>query len=181
MSGQENRIGLAATDGARRVGTQKNNLRVDLSDIKVSDDREVVITTYALGSCIAVIVHDPVRTVGGMIHYMLPLSEVSPGKAAQNPAMFADTGIPLLFDKMYQLGCKKQNLVVKVAGGGCLNDDKGLFNIGKRNYTVLRKMFWKNDIIVAAEDVGGSKSRTARLCVGSGRVTIRAHGQEVEL
>ena len=181
MSERETRTGLAAAGGSARVTTQNGLVTVDISDVKVSDDPGTVIATYALGSCIAVIVHDPVRTVGGMIHYMLPLSQVSPAKAAANPAMFADTGIPLLFEMMYQLGCKKANLVVKVAGGGALNDDKGLFNIGKRNYTVLRKMFWKNDIIIAAEDVGGSKSRTARLCVGTGRVMIRAQGQEVEL
>ncbi len=179
VSGQDR--GTVPVDGGAQVSVQNSNLTVDISDMKVSEDPDAVITTYALGSCIAVIVHDPVRKAGGMIHYLLPLSHVSPGKAATNPAMFADTGIPLLFERMYGIGCKKSDLVVKVAGGGCLNDDKGLFNIGKRNYTVLRKMFWKNDIIIAAEDVGGSKSRTARLYVGTGRVVVRAQGQEVEL
>ena len=65
--------------------------------------------------------------------------------------MFADTGIPLLFQTMYGLGCQKKDLVVKVAGGGALYDDKGLFSIGKRNYTVLRKMFWKSSVIFAGD------------------------------
>jgi len=156
-------------------------LTVDISDIKVSDDPDALIVTYALGSCIAVMVYDPVRVAAGMIHYMLPLSETAPDKAKARPAMFADTGIPLLFQTMYALGCKKQNLVVKVAGGGALYDDKGLFSIGKRNYTILRKMFWKSGVMIAAEDVGGAKSRTARLHVASGRCTITSQGTEVEL
>jgi chemotaxis protein CheD len=154
---------------------------IDISDLKVSANADDVLVTYALGSCIAVMVHDPVRVAAGMIHYMLPLSETSPEKARARPAMFADTGIPLLFQRMYALGCRKQDLVVKVAGGGALYDDKGLFSIGKRNYTVLRKMFWKSGVIIAAEDVGGAKSRTARLHVASGRCTISSQGEEREL
>jgi chemotaxis protein CheD len=157
------------------------NLTVDISDLQVSSDPDSTIITYALGSCIAVLVHDPVRVAGGMIHYMLPLSETAPDKAKVKPAMFADTGIPLLFQSMYAMGCQKEDLVVKVTGGGALYDDKGLFSIGKRNYTVLRKMFWKAGVIIKAEDVGGAKSRTARLHVGSGRCTVTSQGEEVEL
>ena len=156
-------------------------LTVDISDIKLSAEPDDVIVTYALGSCIAVMVYDPVRMAAGMIHYMLPLSETSPEKAKAKPAMFADTGIPLLFQSMYKLGCRKQDLVVKVAGGGALYDDKGVFSIGKRNYTVLRKMFWKSSVIIAAEDVGGSRSRTARIYVGNGRCTVSSQGEEKDL
>jgi chemotaxis protein CheD len=154
---------------------------VDIADARVSADTEDVLVTYALGSCIAVMVHDPVRKAAGMIHYMLPLSETSPEKAKSRPAMFADTGIPLLFHAMYGLGCRKEDLVVKVAGGGALYDDKGLFNIGQRNYTILRKMFWKAGVLIASEDVGGAKSRTTRLHVASGRCTVTSQGVEEEL
>ena len=154
---------------------------VDISDLRVSAAPDDVIVTYALGSCIAVMLHDPVRKAAGMIHYMLPLSETSPEKAKTRPAMFADTGVPMLFHSMYELGCKKSDLVVKVAGGGALYDDGGLFNIGKRNYTVLRKIFWKANVMISAEDVGGAKSRTVRLHVATGRCTIASQGQEVEL
>ena len=154
---------------------------VDISDFRVTADPEDVIVTYALGSCIAVMLHDPVRKAAGMIHYMLPLSETSPEKAKTRPAMFADTGIPLLFHAMYGLGCRKEDLVVKVAGGGALYDDNGLFNIGKRNYMTLRKMFWKANVMIAAEDVGGAKSRTVRLHVASGACTVSSQGTEVPL
>ena len=156
-------------------------MTVDISDFAVSRDPKVTLVTYALGSCIAVVAYEPALMVGGIIHYMLPLSRVNPDKAKCRPAMFADTGIPLFFESLYERGCSKQNLVVKVAGGGCLHDDNGTFNIGKRNYTVLRKMFWKNEVMITSEDVGGSKSRTVRLHVGTGRVVVSSQGQEVEL
>lgn len=154
---------------------------VEIADLKVSSNPSAVLITYALGSCIAVIVYDPVMKAGGMIHYMLPLSESSPEKAKERPAMFADTGIPLLFHSLYALGCKKQDLIVKVTGGGSLYDDNGHFAIGQRNYTILRKMFWKAGVMITAEDVGGTKSRTARLFLDSGRCTVTSSGEELEL
>jgi chemotaxis protein CheD len=154
---------------------------VEIADLKVSSNPGAMLITYALGSCIAVMVYDPIIKAGGMIHYMLPLGETSPEKAIDRPAMFADTGIPLLFHSMYALGCKKQNLIVKVAGGGSLYDDNGHFAIGQRNYTILRKMFWKAGVMISAEDVGGAKSRTTRLFLDSGRCTVTASGEETEL
>lgn len=170
--------GVALSGTAQSKNAQ---ITVDMAGLEVSNDPEVVLVTYALGSCIAVILHDPVRQIGGMLHYMLPLSKTSPEKAKKKPGMFADTGIPLLFDKMYELGSRKDDIVVKVAGGGKLWDDKGTFDIGKRNYTMMRKMFWKNNILIAADDIGGAKSRTARLLVGSGEVFIRSKGKDVPL
>jgi chemotaxis protein CheD len=154
---------------------------VDIAEFAVSNEPDVVLATYALGSCIAVMLYDPHVKAAGMIHYMLPLSSTNPEKAKNKPAMFADTGVPLLFHSMYGLGCKKEDLVVKVAGGGQLYDDQGLFEIGKRNWTVLRRMLWKTNVLVTADDVGGAKSRTVSLDVTTGRCVIRSAGREQDL
>ena len=85
-----------------------SDLIVGISDIKVSNNVNDVIVTYALGSCIGVVVYDPMAKVGGMLHYMLPDSTLDQNKAKNNPAMFADTGIPLLFKTCYKLGAEKE-------------------------------------------------------------------------
>jgi chemotaxis protein CheD len=150
-----------------------NTITIGIGDLQVSNDPNGVLVTYALGSCIAVLVHDPVRRIAGMIHYMLPSSSITPEKSRSRPGMFADTGIPLLFQRMYSYSCTKSDLVVKVVGGATIHDDKGTFNIGKRNYQMLRKMFWKVGVPIRAEAVGGCVSRTARLFVADGRAVIR--------
>lgn len=168
--------------GSLLAGTAKNvNLTVDIADLKVTKEPTAMLTTYSLGSCIGVTIWDPETHVGGMIHYMLPDSTLSPEKAKAKPAMFANSGVPLLFKSAFELGATKKRLIVKVAGGSCLLDDNGTFNIGKRNYVMLRKLFWKNGILIDSEDVGGSISRTLRLDVTSGRVTIKNRNGEVEL
>ncbi len=153
-----------------------NLLTVGIGDCKVSGKPEAVLATYALGSCIAVAIHDPVAGVGGLLHYMLPESSLNPDKARDNPFMFADTGVPRLFHAAYQLGAEKRRLVVRVAGGAQVMDENGVFNIGKRNHLALRKILWKAGVIVHAEEVGGTTSRTVRLDVASGRFFIRGPG-----
>jgi len=56
-----------------------------------------------------------------------------------------------------------------------------VFKIGERNYTVLRKILWKNDILIAAQDIGGTVSRTMYLYMATGETRIKSGGQEVIL
>ena len=160
---------------------KRANVVVDIADLKVSNDPNAALITYSLGSCIGVALWDPVAKVAGMLHYMLPESTISPEKAQANPAMFCDTGVPKLFKAAYELGAVKRRLVVEVAGGSQLLDDKGTFNIGKRNYLALRKIFWKNGVMIGAEDVGGTISRTMKIEIATGVVTLKTRGQEAPL
>jgi chemotaxis protein CheD len=96
--------------------------------------------------------------------------------------MFADTGIPRLFKETYKFGAIKNRLIVKVVGGSQIMDNAGIFNIGKRNQAVLRKMFWKNQIMLAKEDVGGTGNRTVSLEIGTGITHLKVSGRgEFEL
>lgn len=154
-----------------------SSLIVGIGDCKVSKNPEDVIVTHALGSCIAVLVHDPVAKVAGLLHFMLPESSLDSGKAESRPYMFADTGIPLLFRNAYQLGAVKPRMVVMAAGGAQMLDPNGTFNIGQRNHTAMRKIFWKAGVIVHKEEIGGTSSRTVRINVESGRVQLRTAGE----
>jgi chemotaxis protein CheD len=153
-------------------------IAVGVGDMKVSAKAEETLVTYGLGSCIGVTIWDPVARVGGLLHFMLPESETDKEKAKQNPAMYADTGIPLLFRSAYQLGADKKRLLVRVAGGAQVLDGNGVFNIGKRNYLAMKKIFWKAGVMIHAEEVGGNTSRTLRLEVGTGKLLLQEAGAE---
>ncbi len=137
--------------------------------------------THSLGSCIGMTVYDPQIRIGGMIHFMLPLSKIAPDKAKLKPGMFADTGIPTLLRKVFAMGAAKDRLIIKVAGGAKLMDQGKVFNIGERNYLVLRKILWKNNILISGEDVGEDLSRTMRLEMESGLVTVKSSRGVIEL
>jgi chemotaxis protein CheD len=153
------------------------NLNVGVADMKVSNDPEAVLATYSLGSCIGIAIYDAVARVGGLLHYMLPESSLDPEKAKKNPCMFADTGIPALFKAAYKLGAKKQRIKVVIVGGSQILDQKGFFNIGRRNETAVRKMFHRNNVIIDYTDVGGVVNRTIKMAVDNGDVWLKVSGK----
>ena len=156
------------------------DLIVGISDIKVSNSLDDVIITYALGSCIGISVYDPVAKVGGLLHYMLPDSTLDEKKAKENPAMFADTGIPTLFKACYRLGAEKKRMIVKAAGGASILDDTNFFRIGQKNIMAMRKIFWKNNVMIASEDTGANHNRTVRLEMATGKTLVRTSGGEMK-
>jgi chemotaxis protein CheD len=156
------------------------DLVVGISDLKVSSNPADSMITYALGSCIAVAVYDPVAKVGGLLHFMLPDSTLDAGKAKDTPAMFADTGIPHLFKSCYKLGADKKRMVVKVAGGASILDESNFFRIGQKNIMAMRKIFWNNNVLIDAEDTGKNFNRTVRIDLGTGKVYIKRAGGQME-
>ena len=161
--------------------TGRTRVVVDIAELVVSKDPATVLITYSLGSCIGVAVWDPQVHVAGLLHYMLPESKALPKNAKDNPAIFCDTGVPRLFHAAYELGATKRRLVVKLAGGARLLAGDGRFNIGRRNYLALRRIFWKNGVQIERESVGGPISRSMQIDVGTGTVMVRTRGEEVSL
>lgn len=157
---------------------------VGVADVKVSGNTEDKLVTYALGSCLGLAVFDPIAKVGGLLHVMLPTGAIDPEKMAQNPSMFVDSGVPALFKECYKLGAKKERMVVKVAGGSHTGatDEDDKYQIGKRNLLALRKLLWKNGVMLHAQDTGGIQvSRTMWLDIGTGEVTLKVNGAECKL
>ena len=153
------------------------NIVVGVSDMKASSDSTGTLITYSLGSCIGVAVHDPVAKAGGLLHFMLPESSLDPEKALSRPYMFADSGIPRLFKAVYGLGGEKRRMRVIVVGGSQVLDQKGFFNIGKRNEMAVRKIFHRNNVMIGYQDTGGTSNRTIRLEIASGIAHIKVSGQ----
>jgi len=158
-----------------------DELVVKMADCGVGDAPGLVLVTFALGSCIGLAAHDPVASVGGLLHFMLPDSSIDRQRAAASPYMFADTGIPLLLERLYQRGASKRRLVLHAVGGARMLDQQGVFEIGTRNYLATRRILWKAGLLLRGEAVGGEESRTLRLEIGTGRLWFQQGGSRNEL
>lgn len=156
-------------------------LTVDISDMRVSNNPNEILVTYSLGSCVGLTLYDAVAGVGGLIHCMLPMAKIDPEKARVRPFMFVDTGVSQLMTTLFEMGAQRKNMVAKVAGAGSPLGREETFRIGQRNYTILRKLLWKNSILIDAEDIGGAKARTMYLYMADGLVTVKSEGKEVPL
>jgi chemotaxis protein CheD len=149
---------------------------VGIADCQLSSDPETSLVTYALGSCVAVVIHDPVAGVGGLLHILLPDSRLDAAEAARNPFKFADTGIPEMFHRAYRLGAEKQRLRVAVLGGASVMDEEGFFAVGSKNVLAVRKILWRAGVFIRGEETGGQVSRTVRLDLKTGQVLVRVSG-----
>jgi len=150
-----------------------------IGDFDASNKQEDTIKTYALGSCVVVVMVDQKARIGGMIHVALPDSNINPAKAKQHPGYFADTGVPFLIREMQKRGYKGKGrgLVVKIAGGANILDSNNTFSIGKRNVLAIKKILWGLGMGVVAEDVGGSFSRTVSVELRTGKMEISCPGR----
>jgi len=153
---------------------------VAVGDMKIGRAADTIVT-HALGSCLGLVVYDPVQKVGGLLHAMLPLSKINPAKAETNPYMFVDTGVPALFKALYEIGGHKSRMIIKAAGCGNPLGKNEMFDIGERNYTVLKKLLWKNNILLETEDVGGTASRTLHFDINTGNTEISSNGKKRNL
>lgn len=151
---------------------------VPIAGLQLSNEPGTMLVTYALGSCVGVAIYDPTLHVGALLHVMLPSSEVHPEAAARRPAMYVDTGISHVLEKLAGLGCEPRNLVVKLAGGGQLLSASPQLAMGARNVEAVRAACAARGLAIEAEDIGGTRPRNLRLHVGSGRVVVSSRGRE---
>jgi chemotaxis protein CheD len=156
-------------------------MTVGISDMAISRNSQDILITYSLGSCLGLTVYDPENKIGGLIHCLLPLAQTDQEKSKKNPMMFVETGVPLLLQKILALGAKKNNLIIKAAGCGKALNSGEQFNIGQRNFTVLRKILWKNNLLIKSKDVGGSKARTMTLEIETGDTIIKSGSERYKL
>lgn len=148
---------------------------VPIGDMRIGQTPDLL-ATDALGSCLCLTVYDSISQVGGLLHAMLPLSKINTQKAAINPFMFVDTGIPQLFQALSENGTAKDHWAVKAVGCGNPMGAKEVFKIGERNYRVLQEMLSKEGICLAAEDVGGAVTREVALDLANGQTIVRING-----
>ncbi|MFT3868916.1 MAG: chemotaxis protein CheD [Nibricoccus sp.] len=146
---------------------------IGVGDMAVSNNSMVTLSTYALGSCVGVIVFDPTSKAGGILHLMLPDSTISPDKAVKQPAMFADTGLPLLFKALLGVRAERSRLKIFIAGGASVLNGADPFKIGERNSAAVESFLRSNGYAVIGRDLGGSVNRTVHLDIGSGKVQLK--------
>jgi chemotaxis protein CheD len=158
--------------------SSENRIVVGIGEMALCDEENREIVTFSLGSCLGISIYDPVMKVGGMLHVLLPDSTIQKDRAAVNPLMFVDTGVPRLFRAAYSMGAVKENIIVKVAGGADMRGARNIFNIGERNFQSLQNILRRNNVNIHKQEVGGSISRTMNLNIATGKVSINSPGMQ---
>lgn len=155
---------------------------IGMGEMQITKDDSTVLTCLGLGSCIALCAYDSKTKIAGMGHIVLP----SGGESDGNSVKYADTGIPMLINKMIEMGARKSNLVIKIAGGSQMLSVPGAsnakMNIGERNAEEARNAISKLGLDLKADETGGKTGRTVQMMADTGKVIVkRVGGQPQEI
>jgi chemotaxis protein CheD len=151
---------------------------VRVADLQVGGAGDHLVTV-GLGSCIAIVLHDPSACVGGLAHVLLP----SPALSRQdgNPAKSPHTAVPALLELMAARGASPRRVTARLVGGASMFaalSPPGTIQMGERNVVASRQVLHSHGIPLVGESVGGDYGRTVRLDVSAGSLEVRsvAHG-----
>jgi len=154
-----------------------NIIKVGMADLKVCKSPDGL-TTLGLGSCVGVVIRDPITKVGGMLHAMLPDSTVIKNNTCVEK--FVDSGIDELVKRMIRAGANRGRLEAKLAGGAQMfsfQRNSDLVKVGDRNAEAARKKLKAMHIKLLAEDTGLNYGRTVIYYPETGIYVIKAVGK----
>jgi len=153
-------------------------IKVGMADLNVCVSPNAI-TTLGLGSCVGIVLYDPVKKISGMVHIMLPDSTKILNNS--NKAKFADTGIDFLIQTMVKIGADRKTLIAKIAGGAqmfAFSNNSDMMRIGERNVEATKCKLLDLGICLKAEDTGSNYGRTIEFYPENGELLIKSVGKE---
>lgn len=140
--------------------------------------RDDIAIATTLGSCIAVCIWDNKANIGGMNHFMLPLTnkkahEVNWGKRgfASDATRYGNFAMEHLINTILKNGGKRKNLTSKVFGGGKVL--KKMSDVGQRNINFAINYLQMESIEIEVTDVGSQYPRKVIFEPRTGRVFVK--------
>ncbi len=148
---------------------QKHNVGMG----QIAIERAPALLSSVLGSCVGLALYHPRVKTGALAHIVLPTAS---GRGAL-PGKFADTALPHMLAEFSKLGVPRNGLVAKIAGGACMFGVSGPLQIGDNNIEAVQILLAKENIRIAAKDVGGQKGRRVTLDCSTGELLVEIAGK----
>jgi chemotaxis protein CheD len=112
--------------------------------------------------------------IGGMNHFMLPLSHASGWGDDRESTRYGNFAMEKLLNEMIKAGCSRSRLEVKLFGGGNVTDTNNL--IGSQNSDFALQYLEAEGLTCAAQDLRGQLPRRIQYYPTTGRVVRRLLG-----
>ena len=155
----------------------KEVVRVGIADMNIVKQPDTI-RTSGLGSCVGVVLYDESKKIAGLLHVMLPDSNLAKSDKV-NAAKFADTGVSALIELLKVEGVRPMSLKAKIAGGAQMFQfgSSDTIRIGPRNVDAVKSELKRMGIRLMAEDTGGSSGRTIEFDPATSLLNIRTVNQ----
>jgi chemotaxis protein CheD len=130
-----------------------------------------------LGSCVAIILYDPVAKIGGLAHVLLPAPGVG-RKNQDSPGRYAPIAVDTLVIRMKAMGAAASRVSARLVGGASMFaglQPPGTIQMGERNVHAAREALRQRGIRVDGEMVGGDYGRSVELDLATGKVVVTSY------
>ena len=144
-----------------------------MGEIKVARGAGVL-GCIGLGSCVGVLLYDPVAAAAALAHVMLP----EPNGADPNatPGKYATTALPALLE-LLGTPYASQRKAILIGGAEVFQNRQNTLRIGARNVEKLHELLQARRIQIVFEDTGGHHGRSFEFDLASGQLTLRKVGE----
>ncbi len=122
-------------------------------ELYVTKIDEMIITV--LGSCVSACIRDPDAGIGGMNHFMLPISndiDLLESKDTSAAARYGNFAMEKLINEILKHGGVRESLEVKLFGGGRVLSS--MTDVGKQNIEFVRSYLRLEGLKLISEDMG---------------------------
>jgi len=153
-----------------------DTINVKIGEYYVTNNPHILVS-LGLGSCVAIVLYDPMAKVGGLAHTALATSTGNQAKG--NPGKFVDTAVDVMVKEMINLGANKKRIIAKIVGGACMFSPAGknaspIMEIGNRNVAAAKSKLEAEGISLVGEDTGGDYGRSLKFLTSSGKVAVKS-------
>ncbi len=159
-----------------RYWDRQNNMpaaKILPGEYYVTRNNEII--TTVLGSCVSACVRDRILGIGGMNHFMLPVSEDTSWGGVSDlistATRYGNHAMEHMINDILSHGGRRKNLEVKIFGGGQIM--QSMADIGKKNIEFVHHYLKTEGLLLLNEDVGGIYPRKVLYYPATGRVRVK--------
>lgn len=147
---------------------------IGLGEYIVSNNTEDSIKTFALASCVGLVMYNKKEKKLGMVHIVLPEVAESESAPTKRAGYYAQTAVPILLDEVFGGHLpEKKDYKISLYGGAISRNEKDIFCIGERNVSQIEKILISKGYTFDRKNTGGRCSRTIEAFVCNGNVLVR--------
>ena len=144
-----------------------NVIYVKMGEMHIGHSPDVL-ETMGVGSCLVIIMYDPVVKIGGLAHAMLPTSPRE--EMNTRSLLYVDTTIDELLQHLTATGVDLSSITAKLIGGAHMFPHYGEASsgIGSRNIEKAKESLYERNILLSGEETGGTVGRNVRFNLSTG-------------
>jgi len=142
--------------------------KLNIGELRVTKNEAVTYTCLGLGSCIGLFIQDRAAGLSGGAHILLPEKTAL---TETDKYFCVKSAVSELITRFRNMGSNLATLRAKITGGA--NVTSAGAHVGEQNTTHVLRELIQHKVYIAALDVGGRSSRTAKFDANTGTLTVR--------